>query len=64
MRKRRLSALLLLLAPALARAEFPYPTCGGPLAPACTNPADYESYLASLKGRASISVNSANLEKK
>jgi len=26
--------------------------------------ADYESYLASLKGRASISVNSANLEKK
>ena len=45
MRKRRLSALLLLLAPALARAEFPYPTCGGPLAPACTNPADYESYL-------------------
>src|SRR5213594_1037396 len=45
MRKCRLSALLLLLAPALARAEFPYPACGGSLAPACTNPADYQSYL-------------------
>jgi hypothetical protein len=36
---------LLLAAPMSARAEFPYPTCGGPLAPACTNPADYASYL-------------------
>jgi hypothetical protein len=26
--------------------------------------ADYEAYVASLKGRASISVNAANLEKK
>ena len=46
MTKRSLLALALILAaPALARAEFPYPTCGGPLAPACTDPADYESYL-------------------
>ncbi len=30
---------------AVARAEFPYPTCGGAQAPGCTNPADYESYL-------------------
>jgi peptidyl-prolyl cis-trans isomerase D len=29
-----------------------------------TGAADYEAYLASLKGRASISINSANLEKK
>ncbi len=38
-------AALILLAPMVARAEFPYPTCGGPLASACTNPGDYESYL-------------------
>jgi hypothetical protein len=36
---------LLLVAPMTVRAEFPYPTCGGPLAPGCTDPADYESYL-------------------
>ncbi len=29
----------------VARAEFPYPKCGGPLAPGCTDPTDYESYL-------------------
>src|SRR5262249_56477822 len=45
MRTCRLSALLLLLVPVLARAEFPYPTCGGPLPPSRPNPADYESYL-------------------
>lgn len=28
-----------------ALAEFPYPTCGGALAPSCTDPADYQSYL-------------------
>ncbi|MEB2285259.1 MAG: FG-GAP-like repeat-containing protein [Myxococcales bacterium] len=28
-----------------ARAEFPYPQCGGPLAPSCSDPADYASYL-------------------
>src|ERR1700752_1165193 len=37
--------LLALLLPGAARAEFPYPTCGGPLAPGCVGPADYESYL-------------------
>ena len=29
----------------VAHAEFPYPTCGGSLAPSCTDPADFESYL-------------------
>jgi len=29
----------------VARAEFPYPTCGGAQAPGCTDAADYESYL-------------------
>lgn len=38
-----LAAVLLFRGP--ARAEFPYPTCGGPQAPTCTNPADYQSYL-------------------
>jgi hypothetical protein len=33
-------------------------------AAAAQGAADYESYVASLKGRASISVNSGNLEKK
>jgi peptidyl-prolyl cis-trans isomerase D len=33
-------------------------------AAAAQGSADYESYIASLKGRASISVNSGNLEKK
>jgi len=36
---------LLALVPTLARAEFPYPTCGGPQAPSCTNVVDYQSYL-------------------
>jgi hypothetical protein len=41
-----LSALLVLaLLPTRSHAEFPFPTCGGPLAPSCTDPADYESYL-------------------
>jgi hypothetical protein len=45
MAKRSLLAVVLLLVPALAPAEFPYPTCGGPLAPGCADPADYPSYL-------------------
>jgi hypothetical protein len=36
---------LLALVPSLARAEFPYPKCGGPQAPSCTNVVDYQSYL-------------------
>ncbi|MCC6763419.1 MAG: VCBS repeat-containing protein [Deltaproteobacteria bacterium] len=41
------SALLVavLLAPLDARAEFPYPKCGGPLAASCTDPTDFASYL-------------------
>ena len=34
-------ALVAVLA-SFARAEFPYPKCGGPLASGCTDPADYE----------------------
>lgn len=41
-----LAALLLAtVLPTAVRAEFPYPTCGGAFAPACTDPADYQSYL-------------------
>ncbi len=40
-----LVAIAVVLFAATARAEFPYPTCGGPQAPGCTNPADYQSYL-------------------
>ena len=40
-----LYVLLLLVFSAPARAEFPYPKCGGPLAPSCTDPTDFASYL-------------------
>ncbi len=30
---------------AAARAEFPYPTCGGAQAPGCSDPTDYQAYL-------------------
>jgi hypothetical protein len=40
-----LAVTVALAGTAPARAEFPYPKCGGPLAPTCTDPADYESYL-------------------
>ncbi len=46
MLKRSSLVLALVLAvPLVARAEFPYPACGGPLAAGCTDPADYGSYL-------------------
>ena len=44
-RRSSLLVVVLLVLPALARAEFPYPTCGGPLAPACTDPTDFASYM-------------------
>jgi hypothetical protein len=45
MTKRWFAVAVLWLVPVLARAEFPYPTCGGPLAPTCTDPVDFASYL-------------------
>lgn len=45
LRSRYALVVAALLAPLAARAEFPYPECGGPLAASCSDPTDFASYL-------------------